>query len=115
MSKIKLSNKCSRCPREELTDITLEEAIALAKDVGKEKPPALIIKMDGEELASYERLCSACRSVVVGYLDGAVRQPTKSSSKRVQKPKAKEKAEPVKAPPAAAKPLSFPTGKPARS
>lgn len=97
MATIKLSIKCSRCPREEDTKITLEQAVALASDKTV-KPAAMTIHMDGEPLASYENLCSSCRGIVLGYLDGAVRKPEKRSAIRAkQKPVAARPSKPAKA------------------
>lgn len=102
MPQITLNLACSRCPRVEQTELTLEKAVQLAQDKDKAKgPPALKIEIDGEVVAVYEHLCSVCRSTVGTYVDSATRHTTKKSSKRVVKPKdmAKEKVAVPSVPP----------------
>lgn len=91
MGKITLNIECSRCPRVESTEINLEQAIALAneKKNGVKKPDALELKIDGVVVATYEKLCSTCRNVVMNLLDGVSRKAEKASALR--KKKAKEK------------------------
>jgi hypothetical protein len=66
-SKIKISDQCERCPREQERIVTLEEAITISKQKASNTSPAtkaLEIAMDGEVIASYGFLCDACRSTV---------------------------------------------------
>jgi hypothetical protein len=86
---IKLSEKCSRCPREEEKTVSLEEAVNALKSPKQEKK-ALEIIVDGERLASYEVLCDECRSIVLSYADGASRVLEKKSSRRMKRVEAKK-------------------------
>lgn len=91
MEKITLNIECSRCPRVESTEITLEQAIALAneKKNNVQKPNALELVIDGVVVATYAKLCSTCRNVVLNLLDGVSRKAEKVSALR--KKTAKEK------------------------
>ena len=78
MTQIKLTEKCSRCPREEAFAVDLEEAVARVKaDAPKHK--ALVITIDGEETVSYEYLCEECRGIVTSYCEGTKKQDKKSA------------------------------------
>lgn len=83
MPTIKLSEKCDRCPREELVEATLEEAMARVKGGGA-RPKALEVVLDGKTLVSYKHLCEECRGIVVGYCEGT-RKQTKKSARRLKK------------------------------
>lgn len=100
MSKITLNIECSRCPRVESTEINLEQAIALAneKKNGVKKPDALELKIDGVVVATYEKLCSTCRNVVMNLLDGVSRKAEKASAVRKRKAKEKGPTPPSSAP-----------------
>lgn len=104
MTVLKLSEHCSRCPREELRVVTLEEAVELAKAKAngiKSAVKALEIIVDGQLVASYDKLCDECREIVTSYSLNASRKIEKKSSRRVVRPKeerAKEKA-PAPSPP----------------
>lgn len=99
-SKIKLSDKCGRCPREQEKVVTLEEAIALAKQAAAQTGPAkkdFEIYIKGDLLASYDFLCDTCLNTVCGYAGAATRQMHKKSSSP-QRQSAKKKV--AVAPPA---------------
>lgn len=83
MPTIKLSEKCDRCPREELVEATLEEAVQRVKG-GDKRQKALEVALDGKLLVSYRHLCDECRAIVIGYCDGT-RKQTKKSARRVKK------------------------------
>lgn len=108
MEKITLNIECSRCPRVESTEISLEQAIALAneKKNNVKKPNALELVIDGTTVATYEKLCSTCRNVVLNLLDGVSRKAEKVSALR--KKTAKEKG-PTAPAPVPAKPTASPT------
>jgi hypothetical protein len=75
----KLSKQCGRCPRQELFDITLEEAMKHAKTDGKAKAKALVIFVDGKELVAYDELCEECRGITEAACAGALPQQKKSA------------------------------------
>ena len=83
MTTIKLSEKCDRCPREELVEATLEEAMQRVKS-GDKRHKALEVVLDGKTLVSYKHLCEECRAIVVGYCGGTKKQ-VKKSARRVKK------------------------------
>jgi hypothetical protein len=83
MPTIKLSEKCSRCPREELVDVSLDEAVARVKASGP-KRKALVIQLDGKEAVSYDHLCEECLGIVAAYIEGA-RKQTKRSARRFKR------------------------------
>jgi len=83
MPTIKLSEKCSRCPREELVEVTLDEAVARVKTQGP-KRKALVIQLDGQEAVAYEHLCEECVGIVASYIEGA-RKQTKRSARRFKR------------------------------
>lgn len=109
MDKITLNIECSRCPRVESTEISLEKAIELAneKKNAVKKPDALELKIDGVVVATYEKLCSTCRNVVMSLLDGVSRKSEKVSAQRGKK--AKEKGATPSPAPAAPAPAAKPT------
>lgn len=78
MPEIKLSEKCSRCPREELVTVSLDEAVARVKSTAP-RSKALTIVIDGKEAISYDTLCEECRGIVASYCEGAKRQAKRSS------------------------------------
>lgn len=78
MPQIKLTEQCSRCPRVETFDVSLDEAVARVK-VPEQRSKALTIVLDGEEVVSYDYLCEECRGIVASYCDGTKRQPKKST------------------------------------
>ncbi len=86
MPQIKLSEKCGRCPREELTAVTLDEAVARVKNQGP-KHKALVIFLDGKETVTYDYLCEECRGIVSSYVSGTEKQ-VKRSARRYKKVKA---------------------------
>jgi hypothetical protein len=101
MATLKLSEQCARCPREQERVVTIEQAVEHAKKEANnvKPPPALVISVDGQIVASYQKLCDECREIVTNYAGGATRKVEKRSSRRVVvKKKAKEEAKPVAAP-----------------
>jgi hypothetical protein len=84
----KLSKQCKRCPREELFEITLQEAMARAKTADENRPKALVILVDGEELVSYDELCEECKGITTAAINAALPQQKKSARrfKRVSAP-----------------------------
>lgn len=80
---LSLKKQCSRCPRSEQKDITIEEAVKLAKDT-KKAPPALEVFVDGDSLGSFELLCDTCQTIVARYLENAMKRPKHQSSLREQ-------------------------------
>lgn len=94
MPTIKLSEKCSRCPREELVEVTLDEAVARVKTQGPKKK-ALVILIDGQEAVAYEHLCEECLGIVASYIEGAKKQ-TKKSARRFKRVQAEPAERPKK-------------------
>lgn len=99
MAQIKLSEKCGRCPREELVSVTIDEAVMRVKHA-EPRAKALVIVIDGKEAVSYDFLCDECRGIVAGYCEGTRRQQKKSARrfKRVtaEHPPPKETQRPPK-------------------
>lgn len=87
MPQIKLSEKCSRCPREETFEVSLDEAVARVKNPTPAHK-ALVITIDGAEAVSYDYLCEECRNIVLGYCAGTKKQSKRSARrfKRVEPP-----------------------------
>lgn len=88
--QIQVSEKCSRCPREEVTTVSLDEAISRAKVHAHSGPKkkALVITIDGVEAVSYDFLCEECRGIVSSYCEGAKKQ-TKKSARRFKRVRVK--------------------------
>jgi hypothetical protein len=80
---IKISEQCSRCPREEQFEVTLDEAVERSK-AREVRDKALVIMIDGQQAVSYDYLCDECRGIVVAYCDGTKRQQ-KKSARRVKR------------------------------
>lgn len=78
MPRIKLAEQCGRCPREELVEVNLDEAVARFKEP-KPKAKALTIVLDGEVLVSYDHLCDECRGIVSSYVEGTRKQDKRSA------------------------------------
>ncbi len=96
MTKIKVENECSRCPRKQERIVTLEELVEEAKSGDKPKHPALQISLDGAKAAEFKFLCDNCRDIVLGYISNATTHREKVSAKRVV---GKKKSEAVEVPP----------------
>ncbi len=78
MPKITITESCSRCPREEHSEVSLDEAIAKSKNpVPKAKALELVI--DGKVVITYGHLCEECRGIVATYADGMKPQDKKSA------------------------------------
>lgn len=77
---------CDRCPREETTPITLEQAVEAAKKPVTQ-PPALSVVVDGTALVSFKHLCAACNELVAGYIGQISKTNTKASSVRERQTK----------------------------
>ncbi len=80
-TSLSLNKQCSRCPRVEQTDVTIDEAVKLAQQALK-APKALVVSVNGEELASFDALCSVCQTIVTKYIDGATKRPKNQSALR---------------------------------
>lgn len=80
---LSVKKQCSRCPRVEQKDITIEEAVKLAKDT-KKQPPALEVFLEGESLGSFELLCDTCQTIIARYLENTMKRPKHQSSLREQ-------------------------------
>ena len=78
MTQIKITEKCSRCPREESFAVDIDEAVARVKNP-QPKQKALVIMIDGEQTVSYDYLCEECRGIVTSYCDGTKKQPKRSA------------------------------------
>lgn len=85
MPRIKIAEQCGRCPREELVEVNLEQAVARFKEA-KPKAKALAIVVDGELLVSYDHLCDECRGIVVSYVEGTKKQDKRSARRFKREP-----------------------------
>lgn len=90
---LKREVRCSRCPRVEHVDVSMEEILAEAKaaEAAKKKPeeepkkkaPAeLRIRLGDKTLAEFDVLCSTCRDIVTTHIDHIARVSKHKSSKR---------------------------------
>lgn len=78
---ITVNRQCGRCPREERTEVSVEDVVRLAKT--KETPdPALVVTIDGKIQGDFPYLCTQCRSIVNRYLEHALKIQKKESSLR---------------------------------
>ncbi len=84
MPTIKLSEQCGRCPREELTVLSAEDAVARVKQGGSSRPPALEVRVDGQVVARYDYLCEECRGITGAAIEG-VKPQTKRSARRFKR------------------------------
>jgi hypothetical protein len=65
MSNFKTEICCQRCPRIEYKDVSIEEIVAQSKLKGEvAQPPAILITVDGVEVAKFGAMCSVCREIV---------------------------------------------------
>jgi hypothetical protein len=76
--------KCSRCPRADEIEMTLEQALEASKNT-RPKPPQLKIIMEGQSVVEFEHLCAPCTEIVSSFIGNAARQPMKVSSTRERK------------------------------
>lgn len=72
-ARVVVKRECSRCPRIEEREISLEEAVGLHK-TGLKGPVALKIMMKGEAIAELEDLCDTCTTVVLNYIESATKK-----------------------------------------
>lgn len=89
-----LRRKCSRCPRTEYLDISIEDAVKLSQGQ-KVRKPALQVVLDGTMTVEFDGLCTHCRVAVESHLLQIGRALDHQSPKSAGKPrkrKAKEKA-----------------------
>jgi hypothetical protein len=84
MADLTIRKQCSRCPREELVDISIEQVVEATKrgKLDLKGPVALVIRVDGEELVKFETLCTQCRSIVARSLAQIEKKSGKKSSLR---------------------------------
>lgn len=84
---ITINRTCSRCPRVESTELTIEEATALVRgDKKKEEDPQLAVRLsDKRGVMRFDYLCSTCRQIVCRYLDMIFKKQSHKSSLRPQK------------------------------
>lgn len=64
---IALKRQCSRCPRVEEQEISLEEAAKLQK-TGLKGPKAFRAMLNGDVVVEHENLCAVCEEIVQNYL-----------------------------------------------
>jgi hypothetical protein len=76
-----LSKQCSRCPRTEQTPVSIDEAVKAAQS-SKKEAKALVVQVDGKEFASFDALCSTCKTIVTKYLDNIAKPQKHASSLR---------------------------------
>lgn len=76
-----VNRTCSRCPREERTEVSLQDLVNAAK-ADLDGPKALRVVLDGEETVVLENLCSVCRQIVRRHLDQIDRRLRQRSSLR---------------------------------
>lgn len=74
-----LKKKCSRCPRVDVEDISLQAALALENNPPR---PTLVITTGDGVTASREHLCGPCQVIVGRALATILKNPTKMSSDR---------------------------------
>lgn len=79
--QIALKKKCSRCPRVESEDVTIEEALHRTE---KKEPTAAIVELDGGQVYAFDALCAPCRAIVISYLEKAFAVLDKPSFQRTR-------------------------------
>lgn len=90
MKTISQNTKCSRCPRVEQQEVSIEQLVAEAKKTQGDArtPPALEIRIDGKPVVLFETLCTTCKVIVARHTEHAGVKPTHQSSlrERTEKP-----------------------------
>jgi len=83
---LSVRRECSRCPRVEHVEITMEEVVERAKrskaGFAESESSALNIRVDGEIVADFSVLCTQCRGIVARHLQGVIKKSDKQSSMR---------------------------------
>ncbi len=87
-----MNEQCSRCTREERREVSLKEAAELSKS-GLQKPAAVKIFFDGEEVIELDSLCNTCRKIVLNHAKIINKKLTQKSSFRTKKKKKKDEDE----------------------
>lgn len=82
-----LNKTCTRCPRETRREITLEEAIAIQRELektGDQPLVAAVIRQPDGTVQKYQfgHLCENCHKIVSGYMASAFKNLQKHSSTR---------------------------------
>jgi hypothetical protein len=89
MKKTVVEIECSRCHRREY--LSAEEAAAPSAEAAAGVIlPALIIRLDGIEVAKFDDLCAPCKKAVQGYIENLSKPMEKKSPDRKKKDKASE-------------------------
>jgi hypothetical protein len=76
MKKTVVELECSRCHRKEYVP---------ASEATQETSPALVILLDGKEVAKFEDLCAPCKEALGGYLEQICKPMEKKSPNRKKK------------------------------
>ena len=79
---ITVNRQCGRCPREERTEVSVEDVVKMAKTKEVPGAAALVVTIDGTIQGSFPYLCTQCRSIVNRYLEHALKMQKKESSLR---------------------------------
>lgn len=78
-----IKRQCTRCPREDEAEISLEEVVKMAKS-GKipEPPKSLSVQMDDKTVVEFPFLCAQCKTIVARYLEHVAKKPKHQSALR---------------------------------
>ncbi len=80
--QFKIAEQCERCPREILTNLTADEAVARAKAASQPPPQkALEVRVEGTVVVSYGKLCDDCEGICAAALE-SLKPQTKKSARR---------------------------------
>lgn len=91
-AQLTVNRSCTRCPRVEQTEVSIDEIVKLAQQSkggpGKaaipEGPKALSIRIDEKPPIEFGFLCNQCRQIVMRYIEHIVHKPEKQSALRTQ-------------------------------
>ncbi len=84
MTEIVLKRRCSRCPRVEEESISLEQAANLSKK-NLSGPKSLVVRMNGDTVLEFDKLCATCEEIVGNYLSHIGKKLQHASSLRKHK------------------------------
>lgn len=86
-ASLTINRTCSRCPRVEQSEVSLDDVVKMAQTTGNKKslpegPKALAIAVDEKATVVFPFLCSQCKQIVARYIEHIAKKPKHQSALR---------------------------------
>jgi len=78
-----IKRQCTRCPREDEAEVSLDEVVKMARG-GKipDPPKSLVVQMDDKNIVEFSFLCQQCKTIVQRYMSHVMKKPKHQSALR---------------------------------